>query len=167
MSERKQGITPFQSGQNTKDKQAKEPKVRVLADTSRGRFSPGHDPLMQSLSSGIPELPTKRHLPDVATFHSKGVSYKPDGEYGRIKGKTAKGTSYAPHTSRPGENAVGKNSNRHGDNALGRALNGKGSNAIGSPPNRKGSNAIGSNSNRAGGKSGYPAFTPRGGGKNV
>lgn len=166
MSTRSQSTTPFKEGTTSTQHGKDAPKTKITSDASKTKFSPGHDPLMQSLSSGLRELPVRYHMGDiVANIHPSGVAYRPDQEFGTITGKTAKGTHYTPHSSPPGKNAVGSNSNRKGGNALGHALNRVGANAIGRNANRKGSNAIGSNANRTGQKSGYPGFKPKGGGR--
>jgi len=167
--QRTQSISKFNVSQGPSTEHDKKPdKVRVIADASKAKFSSGHDPLMQSLSQGIPELPNRYHLGHThPKVHAKGINYNPAGEFGRIVGKTAKGTHYTPHTSPPGKNAVGNNSNRKGENANGNYSGKRGSNPLGHAMNRVGTNAVGSNSNRTGQKSGYPGFRPHGGGKNV
>lgn len=171
MAQRIQKTPPYNSASSSADKKEKTgPNVKVYADMSKERLSPGHDPLHGSLSSGIPDLPVRYHYGDTNIHvHAKGASYNPSGEFGKVKpvGKGRGVYSYGGAPNKKGDNPLGSPTNRKGDNPLGRAMNKVGVNAIGKNLNRKGSNAVGENRNRAGEKSGYGGFSPRGGGKNV
>lgn len=119
--------------------------VKINFNMSSERNSGLGDALKQSLGHRDAYQPSGMH----SFTHSKtpkavGARYEPRGEFGLSTKTIRKGTDYKPHTSRPGQNAVGNNSNRKGDNPLGRALGRKGSNAVGNNLNRKGTNAIGS-----------------------
>lgn len=172
MGTRYEGIENFKSGQQSNAKKNPEPKVKVISNASN---SPSADPgtgvdhLGAALAHrGPPNLPSDNHIWTHTTrVEPVGAHYNPTGNYGSVKPTgTGKGVySYggAPNkkgdnplgsnSNRKGGNPLGNNSNRHGDNALGKALGGKGANAVGSPNNRKGS------------KSGYPKFSPKGGGR--
>lgn len=142
MPERMQKTTPFKEGQNSITHGKDAPKAKVFSDVSRSKFGPGHDPLMQSISSGIPDLPNRYHMGDTHVhIHAGGVAYRPDQEFGTIRGKATPATSMKSHTNKPGENAVGKNSNRKGGNALGKAMNKVGTNVLGKPSNKRGAHA--------------------------
>jgi len=125
MPVRTQKTTPFKSGQTSNPAEKKGESVKVFSDTSKHKTSAGHDPLLGSIASGIPELPNRYHLGDiVAEMHSGGVSYEPRGEFGKVaqRGKGQGVYSYGGAPNRKGENAVGSPPNRKGGNALGRAM---------------------------------------------
>jgi hypothetical protein len=158
MADQHQKITPFQSGQSTNDKQAKPDKVLIKSKGSEKYHGGTKSPLYHALGGLAPKLPDDMAI-EIHTRVSKpsGAHYDPTRSFGEMHSRQAKVPveGYRPHTSRPGQNAVGSPPNRKGDNPLGRAINRVGSNVLGKP------------SNKAGAKSGYPRFTPKGGGKNV
>jgi len=156
MPSRTQSTTPFKSGGNSSEHEKSGEKVKVHYKMAKARNAGQPDPLSQAL------VEPPRVFKDTMHFlkrpvEIKGHSYKPHWE--PIKGRTGvsgtSATDYKSHSSKSGSNAVGSNANRKGDNPLGRAMN------------KVGSNALGNHGNRIGSKTGYPSFTPRGGGKNV
>jgi hypothetical protein len=175
MAIRSQSTTPFKEGQNTIARGKDAPKVKVYSNASKGKSadpSGTSDILKTALATRTPTLPSDNHIWTHTTrVEPVGVNYASHvtGEFGSVarKGKGQGVYSYGGAPNKKGDNAVGSNSNRKGDNPLGKAMNKVGTNAMGKNSGRKGSNSIGSNSNRTGSKSGYPKFSPRGGGKNV
>ena len=167
MGMRHQSITPYQGTETSTKRNPAEPKVPVKFKMAYVPRNGIPDPLKQSLTSPPREFVDTQHFLK-RKVQAGGHHYTPHwAPLREAKGHESKATGMGSHNSRPGENPLGSNSNRRGDNPLGHAMNKVGTNAIGRNSGRKGSNAIGSNSNRMGEKSGYPAFRPRGGGKNV
>lgn len=111
MATKQQAITPYNSASSSAEKKEKAGSVKVQSNMSKVR---GDDQLFGSLGSGIPELPSNRHLGDVHVhIHSSGVQYNPAGEFGKV----------APKGKGQGVYSYGGAPNKKGDNPLGRALN--------------------------------------------
>ena len=82
---RTQSITPFKQGQNSSDISKKSPKVPVLSESSKTRFSPKNDPLLQSLSTKMPKPILHKPGSEVRSFRTPGKGYNPDKGYGSMK----------------------------------------------------------------------------------
>jgi hypothetical protein len=173
MTTRISTVTPYHSGSSSASPREKPTKVKVKANTSSSYNSDTQGELHAALSHrGPPLLPSDNHIWTHTTrVEPVGAHYSPDGEFGhRTRTGAGKGVySYGGAPNTKGENANGSSpSNKSGSNALGRAMNKVGSNVLGKPSNRRGSNANGSRaSNKTGEKSGYPKFTPKGGGRKL
>lgn len=176
MTTRISTVTPYNSGSSSASPRDKPTKVKVYSNASQQPSadpSTGVDHLSMALGHrGPPNLPSDNHIyTHTTTVRPVGADYSPAGSFGSVKrtgaGKGVYSYGGAPNTK--GTNANGSNpSNKSGSNALGRAMNKVGSNVLGKPSNRRGSNANGSRaSNKTGEKSGYPKFTPKGGGRKL
>lgn len=142
MAQKMESTTPFQSGGNSSQHEKSGAKVPVKSKMSDVRNAGKPDPLVQVFISTPMDSRSIHRFSSSPTVAPRGASYNPAGAFGRPKGNLkSKATSMASHSSKPGENAVGKNSDRKGDNPLGKAMN------------------------RIGTKSGYPGFKPKGSGR--
>lgn len=171
MTVRMKPITPYQEGQNTSNHMPEPKMAKVKANMSAVRNSGNEDGLHAALMTrGMPLLPSDNHVWTHTTkVEPVGAHYSPSGEFGKRQatGMGKNGYNYGGAPNRKGDNPLGSNSNRKGGNPLGNNSERKGTNALGKAMNRVGTNAIGKNSNRMGQQSGYPKFSPKGGGKNV
>lgn len=120
MAERMQSITPYHSGQNSTERGPKEPKVPIKANMARTSRNAGQpDPLAQALVVHVPILPSgSQTWTHSITSKPTGARYSPAGFNGKPtlgKMSAGKATDFKSHISRPGSNAVGRNSNRSGE----------------------------------------------------
>lgn len=169
MATRMKSITKFNENTGSGYPESKPEKVKVHADMSEVRHSGIKSGLESALAHrGMPILPSDHHIWTHTTrVEPAGAHYSPMGEFGKREeiGKGRGVYSYGGAPNKQGENPLGHNLNREGENPLGHALNKVGSNVLGKPSKRPGQNPLGHPDNRAGEKSGYPKFTPHGGGK--
>lgn len=116
MPERMQKTTPFMEGQNSNDHKGDAPKAPVKFKMAKTRNAGNPDPLVQVLIHPPREFSDTQHFAK-RSVHGRGHHYTPDGEFGRPTtgslGKT-KATGMSLHTSRKGENALGRALNRVG-----------------------------------------------------
>lgn len=112
--ERRQGITPYNGGQQTNARRPAEPKVPVKFKMAFSRRNGSPDLLAQSLTAPPRELDDTRH------FLKRGVTagghqYKPHWAPLRKDSRNAsKATDYGRHAGGKGSNALGQAMNRVG-----------------------------------------------------
>jgi hypothetical protein len=133
MAERQVKTTPFLSGQQTNAKPTGPTKTTLKVKMAKERNIGQPDALSQALKGRDSYIPGDLHkFSHTKTVASRGAHYSPAGEYGRPSGKLgSRATGMGPHTSRPGQNALGVKQNLKGGNPLGNPENKRGLNVLG------------------------------------
>lgn len=117
MPERLQSTTRFMSGQNSGTHEKAGEKIKVKTNMSKSRNIGQPDPLAKALATPMRELPSGSQPFAKRAVDPKGHKYTPAGFNGKPSigsGSKTLATALSGHTSAPGKNAVGNNSNRRG-----------------------------------------------------
>lgn len=116
MTTKMEKTTPFKEGQNTNDHKGDAPKAPIKSNMSKVKGSGVSDALHAALSHRDSYIPSDNHVITHTTrIEPAGAHYEPRGEFGRVQGRQAvPATSMKSHTSKPGQNALGKALNKVG-----------------------------------------------------